>query len=102
MRPTSPLPRSAAVLPFEAIEPRESLPARPVSRPQFPLYVEPAAGEALLSWLLRLATRLGVSFRTLSAAGFGIDDYAVAPQWSRRPHPWLLMRISQRTGLSVA
>ena len=31
---------------------------------QLPLYVEPKEGEVLLSWLLRLATRLQVSLHT--------------------------------------
>ena len=67
-----------------------------------PLYVGPAAEEALLSWLLRLATRLQVSLRALTTSGFSLDDRAIEPQWWCRPHPWLLVRISQRTGVSVA
>jgi hypothetical protein len=43
-------------------------------QPPLPLYVGPAAEEALLSWLLRLATRLRVSFHVLARQAFGIDD----------------------------
>lgn len=69
-----------------------------VTRPQLPFYVEPAPDEALLSWLLRLATRLRVSLRTLATEAFGADANA---QWWDRPQPALLVRISERTGVSV-
>ena len=101
MRLVSARRRSVAVLPFELL-PVDSPSAHAASRAPFPLYVEPGPGEALLSWLLRLAARLGVSLRALATAGFDMEDRPVAPnEWSR-PHPWLLMRISQRTGVSVS
>lgn len=91
------------MLRFEVIDGLDSQPIpRPVTRPQLPLYVEPAPEEVLLSWLLRLATRLRVSARALTTAGFGIDDGAVGTQWWCRPRRWLLVRISQRTGVSLA
>jgi len=89
---------SGAVLRFE---PLDAQAAATHSR-QFPLYVEPGADEPLLSWLMRLATRLGVSLRALAASGFGMEDRPVALHEWCRPHPWLLMRISQRTGVPVA
>lgn len=91
------------MLRFEVIEGLASeLTSTPVKRPQFPLYVEPAPEEALLSWLLRLASRLGVSLRALTTSGFGFDDRAVGLQWWSRPRRWLLARISQRTGVGLA
>lgn len=75
---------------------------RPAKRPPLPLYVEPAAEEALLSWLLRLATRLGVPFHVLAREAFGIDDRSGHTRWWSRPHPWTLARIGERTGVSVA
>lgn len=91
------------MLPSEAIEASGLQPAfRPTIRPPLPLYVDPAPEEALLSWLLRLATRLGVSLHTLASQSFGIDDRPGHTRWWCRPHPGLLGRISARTGVSVA
>jgi hypothetical protein len=101
MRLVSDHRRSVAVLPFELL-PVDSPSARTASRAPFPLYVEPGPGEALISWLLRLAARLGVSLRALATAGLDMEDRPAAPsEWSR-PHPWLLMRISQRTAVPVS
>jgi hypothetical protein len=69
--------------------------------PPLPLYVEPAPDEAFLSWLLRLTTRFRVSLRALMIAGFGVDDRTLGAQWWCRPPGWLLVRISERTGLSI-
>jgi hypothetical protein len=66
--------RSAAVSLFEVIDADPGRPGFRPSRPQLPLYVEPAPGEALLSWLLRLANRLQVSLHTLASYSFGIED----------------------------
>lgn len=91
------------MLPFEAISAAERRPGlRPRVRPPLPLYVEPLPDEALLSWLLRLATRLRVSLHTLASQSFGVDDRSGHTQWWRRPRPWMLARISERTGLSAA
>jgi hypothetical protein len=71
-------------------------------QPPLPLYVGPAAEEALLSWLLRLATRLRVSFHVLARQAFGIDDRTGHTRWWNRPHAWSLARIGERSGVSVA
>jgi hypothetical protein len=72
----------------------------PVLR-QLPLYVEPKENEVLLSWLLRLATRLEVSLQTLVRAAFWIDDRRERSQWWRRPEPQMLSRIGAKTGISI-
>lgn len=79
------------------------LPAfRPPRAPRLPVFIEPAGtDEALLSWLLRLATRLGVSLHTLISETFGIDDRKGHSRWWCRPHPGFLALISERTGLPI-
>jgi TniQ len=89
------------VLQSEAIEAAMPRPTLPTRRPSLPLHVEPASDEALLSWLLRLASRLGVSLHVLASQSFGIDDRSGHTRWWCRPHPWVLARISERTGVSV-
>lgn len=83
------------MLPFETDVPEPGAP----TLQQLPLYVEPQEDEVLLSWLLRLATRLQVSQHTLVRAGFWIDDRGERAQWWRRPPPQMLSRISARTGI---
>jgi hypothetical protein len=79
------------------------LPFGPQKVPPLPIYVQPAcAEEALLSWLLRLATRFKMSLHALVSETFGIEDRAGVSRWWCRPDPWLLARISQRTGLHIA
>ena len=90
------------MLRFESIEDALRPAPKPAKSPPLPLYVEPAAEEALLSWLLRLATRLGVSFHVLARQAFGVDDRFGHTRWWNRPHPWTLARIAERTGVSVA
>lgn len=68
---------------------------------QLPLYVEPQQDEVLLSWLLRLATRLGVSLHTLVRGAFWIDDRRERAQWWRRPELQMLSRIGAKTGISI-
>lgn len=68
---------------------------------QLPLYVEPKEDEVLLSWLLRLATRLQVSLHTLVRAAFWIDDRRERSQWWRRPEPQMLSRIAAKTGICL-
>lgn len=89
--------------PFESRDTPTFRPAfrPPTARPPLPLYVEPAIEEALLSWLLRLAARLRVPPDVLARQSFGIDDRSGCTRWWCRPHPWLLARISERTGVSV-
>lgn len=90
------------MLPFESID---IAPTRAVHKqyrpPQLPLYVEPLPDEALLSWLLRLAMRLRVSMHTLAYYSFGADDRSGLTRWWLRPHPWVLARIGERTGVAV-
>jgi hypothetical protein len=95
----SPL-RNVVVWQSEVIELGHSPSSRPTP-PPLPLYVEPASEEALLSWLSRLATRLGVSFHTLAKESFGIDDRLGHSHWWRHPPPGVLVRIASRTGVSV-
>jgi TniQ protein len=90
------------VLPFESIDIVPTRTARkPYRPPQLPLYVEPLPDEALLSWLLRLASRLRVPMHTLAYSSFGVDDRGGHTRWWLRPHPWSLARISERTGVPV-
>lgn len=56
----------------------------------------------MVSWLLRLATRLGVSLDGLASESFGIHDPLGHSQWWRRPHRSLLEHISARTDVSAA
>jgi hypothetical protein len=70
-------------------------------KPQLPFYVQPEADEALLSWILRLAARLNVSVHALALRSFGVDDRAGHTQWWCRPDPWLLNRMSDRSGVPV-
>src|ERR1700751_2975092 len=65
---------------------------------ELPLYVEPLPDEPLISWLLRLATRLGISMQALEQQALGIDSQGGRVQWWRRPHAWGLKRISDTTG----
>jgi hypothetical protein len=74
---------------------------KPYRPPQLPFYVAPLPDEGLISWLLRLATRLRVPMHTLAYSSFGVDDRCGHSRWWLRPHPWLLARISERTGVPV-
>lgn len=90
------------MLRFDAIELQGLQSAfRSTTRPPLPLYVEPGRGEALLSWLSRLATRLGISLHTLARESFGVDDRFGHTRWWCRPHPGVLTRISEQTGLGI-
>ena len=68
---------------------------------QLPLHVPPLPEEALISWPLRLATRLGVSMQALEQEGVGIDSRGGRTHWWRRPHAWVLKRISDATGVKI-
>ena len=65
-----------------------------------PVYLLPASGEALSSWLLRLCARMGVPPAILARNSFGIDTRAEA-WWWRRPTAAQLERISERTGIAA-
>lgn len=62
----------------------------------------PLPDEALLSWLLRSATHLGLSMEKLAEDGFGVVDYSAHSTWRRRPRLKVLERIRARTGIDVA
>lgn len=64
-------------------------------------YLPIFSDEAMLSWLLRLATRLRVSVHAIALQALGIDDPRGFSQWWCRPDPQTLVRISERTALSV-
>lgn len=68
---------------------------------QLPFHVRPAPDEALISWLLRLASRLEVSTDVLVGEAFGIKHHGGRSNWWRRPHTWTLKRISDQTGISA-
>ena len=55
----------------------------------------------MLSWLLRLATRLRVSIHAIARQAFGIDDPRGFSQWWCRPDPQTLVKISERSALSA-
>ncbi len=98
------------VLPFELLPVPPAAPATrpptdsnaPLSLQTFPVCTRPAVDEALLSWLLRLATRLGVSLTTLGQSCFGVDNCSAHSLWWYRPEQSVLKRISQCTGVRDA
>jgi hypothetical protein len=85
------------VLLFDAFE----LPCSRKLATQLPFYVEPAAEEVLISWLWRLASRLQISMRTLVQGTFQIDPRTDDWQHGHRPAPWVLQRMSHRTGVGL-
>jgi hypothetical protein len=94
-------PLSGAVLRSETVDAPGSTRSRPPAIRELPLYVDPLPKEALLSWLLRLARRLNVSMHVLAHEAFGVDGRVGHSQWWCRPNPWLLKRISERTGVGI-
>ena len=89
------------MLPFEHLVPRVEPVARAIELRQLPLHVRPERDEALYSWLHRLASELGTSVHALAQQAFGVDDRSGHSLWWCRPHPWLLARMSDRTGIPV-
>lgn len=81
------------------VELLEPLPDEPMARrPRLPGQVAPLRGEALASWLLRYAEPFGIApedllLRTNEAELAGHGD------WWRRPHPVLIERLAQATGV---
>lgn len=81
------------------VELLEPLPDEPIARrPRLPGQVTPLPGEALASWLLRYAEPFGIApedllLRTSEAELAGRGD------WWRRPHPALIERLAQATGV---
>lgn len=94
--------RSAAVqLSNLLIEPDCSPEPLANAKPQLPLYLVPKQDEALVSWMMRLAGRLGVSMDTLSEQAFGQKKSTTARHWWLRPDPWMLGRVADKTGVMV-
>lgn len=102
--------RNVVVLPFESLPIADAVSASlpltessaPLSLQTFPVYVQPGAEEALLSWLLRFVTPLGVSLKTLEQSCFGVDDSNERSRWWYRPGSPVLRRISEYSGVRVA
>jgi hypothetical protein len=80
---------------FKEIDPRRAIAEVPL-----PFYVHPAADEALISWLGRLARRFDLSPHQFAWLAFGVDNRGPA-QWWLRPSPLSLNRINEITGLPV-
>jgi hypothetical protein len=74
------------------------MPKAPQSRAPLPLHIEPAADEALLSWVAQTSAALGQSPLMLGRNGFGVDA-SDDPEWWRRPTAAVLAAISERTGV---
>ena len=65
------------------------------------MFLPTASDEAMLSWILRLATRMRVSVNAIARQSFGIDVSREDSQWWCRPDRETVVRISERTGLSA-
>jgi hypothetical protein len=63
-----------------------------------PVFIEPAADEALASWLYRLAAMLDLSPLNFIRQAFGIDSRRDV-EWWRRPHTDQIALISNKTGI---
>ncbi len=100
MSVVSPRPPDAVMSKSKPPECSDSQPG-PSSKRCLPIFIRPATDEAMLSWLLRLATRLRVSGHAIARQTFGIDDPRGRTRWWCRPDRETVLRISERTGLSV-
>jgi hypothetical protein len=63
-----------------------------------PHFIEPEADEAMLSWLLRFGSRMGVSLSTIGRV-FSVTHGSL---WWCRPDPWLVARVSEKTGVTAS
>ncbi len=79
---------------------KDTDPRRAIAEVPLPFYVQPAADEALISWLGRLASRFDLSPHEFASQAFGVDNRGPA-QWWLRPSPLSLKRISDLTGVPV-
>ena len=77
-----------------------SLTRPPAAPSRFPLLVRPAADEALVSWLWRLACRLEVSINTLSGALMENPALREAVDWCR-PDDRALKNFAEHTGADI-
>ncbi len=67
-----------------------------------PTYVAPEASESLLSWVLRLASSLGVPVNILTRTTLGINARVTDSIWWAYPTPWLVARIAAKTDMNPA
>lgn len=73
---------------------------RVLARQPIPIYIEPMPGEALASWLCRLAAKIGLSPMAFIRHAFGIDCRSDA-QWWRRPSRQQLATVAVGTGVGL-
>lgn len=69
-------------------------------RQPIPIYIEPMPGEALASWLCRLASKIGLPPLAFIRHAFGIDCRSDA-QWWRRPSREQLATVAAGTGVTL-
>jgi hypothetical protein len=85
-------------MPSRSAASRTPTPRRAIAEVPLPFYVQPAADEALISWLGRLAGRFDLSPHEFASHAFGVDNRGPA---QLRPSPLSLKRISEVTGVPV-
>lgn len=73
---------------------------RAPARQPIPVYIEPMPGEALASWLCRLASKIGLPPLAFIRHAFGIDCRSDA-QWWRRPSREQLATVAVGTEVSL-
>lgn len=83
----------------ELFEPPGEEPA--AQRPRLPGETAPLPGEALASWLLRYAEPFGIAPDDLLLRNSDIE-LTGRGDWCRRPHPHLVTRLAQATGVDPA
>ncbi len=76
------------------------MPGVPLRRAHTPIYIEPMPGEALASWLCRLASKIGLPPLAFIRHAFGIDCRSDA-QWWRRSSREQLATVAAGTGVSL-
>lgn len=67
-----------------------------------PAFVPPQSGESLLSWILRLASSLGVSVDVLTRTVLGFKHKISGTEWWSYPTPWLIARVAAKTAVNPA
>ena len=77
------------------------MPAAFPAQAMLPVHIEPAADEALVSWLVQVSWALRQSPFRFSRHGFKVDA-AGDPEWWRRPSAGQLATIAERTGVEQA
>ena len=72
------------------------MPEASPARATLPVHIEPAADEALASWLVQVSWALRQSPLMFSRHGFKVDA-AADPEWWPRPSAGVLATITERT-----